>query len=211
MTKPDPIHVLLIDNHPLVTDGLKAILDTYSGIAVVGSAASVEAGLELARQLKPQVILLDINMPKVSGIDAIPMFLSESPGCRVVMLSMHDSREYVSSSIMRGASGYVLKDVATDEIVAAIETTAAGRTYFSSNVSDLILGRTPDDGADPLTTREQDVLRGIALGRSNRDMAGELGISVATVETHRKNLKRKLGLPATADLIRYAVDKLVRP
>ncbi|ABC93362.1 probable two-component response regulator protein (plasmid) [Rhizobium etli CFN 42] len=206
MNEGAKIRVLLIDNHPLVLDGLKAVLETFDHIEVAGTAGLAQTGLDIARQIQPQVVLMDINMPKLSGIDAIELFRSELPQTRVVMLSMHDSREYISSSVMRGAAGYVLKDVSTEEIVAAIETVADGGTYFSSGVFDALMRERAEQGSDPLTPRERDTLGLIVAGRSNREIAEVLGISAATAETHRKNLKKKLGIATTAGLIRYALD-----
>ncbi|PDT25053.1 response regulator transcription factor [Rhizobium hidalgonense] len=206
MTERPKIKVLLIDNHPLVLDGLKAVLETFDHIEVAGTAGLAQTGLDIARQVQPQVVLMDINMPKLSGIDAIELFRNELPQTRVVMLSMHDSREYISSSVMHGAAGYILKDVSTDEIVSAIETVASGGTYFSSGVFDALMGERTEEGSDPLTPRERDTLGLIVAGRSNREIAEALGISSATAETHRKNLKKKLGIATTAGLIRYALD-----
>ncbi|MDV4163660.1 two-component system response regulator MctR (plasmid) [Rhizobium leguminosarum] len=206
MTERPKIRVLLIDNHPLVLDGLKAVLETFDHIEVAGTAGLAQAGLEIGRQVLPQVVLMDINMPKLSGIDAIELFRNELPQARVVMLSMHDSREYISSSVMHGAAGYILKDVSTDEIVSAIETVAGGGTYFSSGVFDALMGERAEEGSDPLTPRERDILGLIVAGRSNKEIADVLGITSATTETHRKNLKRKLGITTTAGLIRYALD-----
>jgi two-component system nitrate/nitrite response regulator NarL len=207
MTERPKIRVLLIDNHPLVLDGLKAVLETFEHIEVAGTAGLAQTGLEIGRQVLPQVVLMDINMPKLSGIDAIELFRNELPQARVVMLSMHDSREYISSSVMHGAAGYVLKDVSTDEIVSAIETVAGGGTYFSSGVFDALMGERAEEGSDPLTPRERDILGLIVAGRSNKEIADVLGITSATTETHRKNLKRKLGITTTAGLIRYALDQ----
>jgi two-component system, NarL family, nitrate/nitrite response regulator NarL len=206
MSDKEPIKVLLIDNHPLVLDGLQALLETYSHIEVVGTAALARAGLETALRTRPDVILMDINMPQVNGIDAIELFKEQLPGIRILMLSMHDSREYISTSVLRGAWGYILKDVSTEEIVAAIAAVARGETYFSSGVSDVLMERKPDEDAMPLTIREQEVLRLLAAGQSNRDIAQSLGISAATVETHRKNLKKKLGIATTAGLTRYVIE-----
>ncbi|ODR93236.1 response regulator [Sinorhizobium alkalisoli] len=206
MSRQQPIKVLLIDNHPLVLDGLKALLETYGQVEVVGTAGLARAGLEIALRAQPDVVLMDINMPQVNGIDAIELFKQQLPGIRVLMLSMHDSREYISTSVLKGARGYILKDVSTEEIVAAIEAVARGETYFSSGVSDVLMERIADDNAVPLTLREQEVLRLLASGQSNRDIAQTLGISAATVETHRKNLKRKLGIATTAGLTRYVIE-----
>ena len=206
MTERPKIRVLLIDNHPLVLDGLKAVLETFDHIEVAGTAGLAQTGLEIGRQVLPQVVLMDINMPKLSGIDAIELFRNELPQARVVMLSMHDSREYISSSVMHGAAGYILKDVSTDEIVSAIEAVAGGGTYFSSGVFDALMGERAEEGSDPLTPRERDILGLIVAGRSNKEIADVLGITSATTETHRKNLKKKLGITTTAGLIRYALD-----
>ncbi|WP_439619139.1 response regulator [Shinella sp.] len=206
MSETKPIKVVLIDNHPLVLDGLRAVLETFPHIEVVGTAGLALTGLEVAVKTNPAVVLIDINMPKLSGIDAIELFKVKLPHCRIVMLSMHDSREYISASVLHGASGYILKDVSTEEIVTAIETVAAGRTYFSSGVSDVLLERRTSEPANPLTTREHDVLTLLASGKSNRDIAQSLSLSEATVETHRKNIKKKLGISTTAGLIRYAID-----
>ncbi len=199
--------VLLIDNHPLVLDGLKAILETYDHIDVVGTAPLATEGLEIAIRTHPAVVLMDINMPQMNGIDAIEMFKERVPSSRLLMLSMHDSREYISTSVMYGASGYILKDVSTDEIIAAIDAVAAGGTYFSEGVQEALLERRAVPAlATALTTREQDVLLLITQGCSNRDAARALDISERTVETHRKNIKRKIGVTTTAGIIRYAID-----
>lgn len=201
-----PIKVLLVDNHPLVIDGLRAILETFEHIAVVGTAGLAREGLALAKALRPDVVLLDINMPQISGIEAIEMFREQTPDSRLLMLSMHDSREYISTSVLHGASGYILKDVSTEEIVAAIEAVASGGTYFSSGVSDVLLERRSSTAANPLTAREYSVMLLIASGKSNREIAEELSLSAATVETHRKKIKKKLGLQTTAALTRYAIE-----
>lgn len=201
------IKVLLVDNHPLVLDGLKAILETYEHIEVVGAAALARTALEIAKSTKPDVVLMDINMPELNGLDAIELFKEQTPATRLLMLSMHDSREYISTSVMYGASGYILKDVSTEEIIEAIDTVAAGGTYFSSGVSDVLLERTgKDHKGKALTTREQAILLLIAAGKSNKDVAGTLDISTRTVETHRKNIKKKLGIATTAGLTRYAIE-----
>lgn len=201
-----PITVFLVDNHPVVVDGLRKVLDTYDSVSVVGGANDVAEALPLVRALRPRVVLLDINMPKTSGIDAIVLIRAESPESRIVMLSMHDSREYISSSIMRGAAGYVLKEVPTSEVVEAIVTVAGGQTYFSSGVRDLLLNAGPLPTGERLTRREHEVARLVAAGKSNREIGDELGISEATVETHRKHLKRKLGVSTTADLVRFVLE-----
>ncbi|UYN98317.1 MAG: response regulator transcription factor [Devosia sp.] len=208
-----PIRVILCDDHPLVLEGIRSVIETYDHIRVVADVGSARAALALAEQQKPDVVMMDINMPELSGLDAIELFRERVPQTRLLMLSMHDSREYISTAVMYGASGYILKDVSTTEIVAAIEAVAAGRTYFSSGVSEAILTKTNRASAViPLTTREQSVLLLVARGSASKAIADELDISVRTVETHRKNIKKKLGIATTAGLTRYAIDNgLVGP
>lgn len=201
------IKVLLIDDHPLVIEGIRSVLDTYSHIEVVGSVSTAREGLALASRTSPDVVMMDINMPGISGLEAIELFKEAHPKARILMLSMHDSREYISSSVIHGASGYVLKDVSTNEIIAAIEAVAAGGTYFSSGVSDVLMrigGQAK--AAGPLTNREMAVLMLVAEGNSSKDIAQTLTISARTVETHRKNIKKKLGIATTAGLTRYAIE-----
>jgi two-component system, NarL family, nitrate/nitrite response regulator NarL len=208
MTTRRLIRVLLVDDHPLVLEGLRAIVETYSHIEVVGATSSAREALAIAGRTEPDVVMMDINMPELNGLDAIELFKEQHPGTRLLMLSMHDSREYISTSVMYGASGYVLKDVSTSEIIAAIEAVAAGGTYFSSGVSDALLraNGTGRKSCGPLTTREQSVLLLVAEGKSSKDVAHILDISTRTVETHRKNIKKKLGIATTAGLTRYAIE-----
>jgi len=203
---PDKIKVLLVDNHPLVLDGLKALLETYAHIVVVGTAVNPTAGVEEARRSRPHVVLMDINMPQMTGIEAIALFKGQIPDTQILMLSMHDNREYISASVMRGAAGYILKDVPTEEIVLAIERVAAGGSYFSSGVSEVLMAAKLPTSSDSLTPRERNILAELAAGKSNRDIAEILAISPATVETHRKNIKRKLGIATTAGLTRYVME-----
>lgn len=207
MSQRRQIKVLLVDDHPLVLEGIKAIIETYSHIEVVGVSADAREALDIAGRTEPDVVMMDINMPGLNGLDAIEVFKERRPGTRLLMLSMHDSREYISTSVMYGASGYVLKDVSTNEIMAAIEAVAAGGTYFSSGVSDVLM-RVEDDQKrpGPLTTREQAVLLLVAEGKNSREVARTLDISTRTVETHRKNIKKKLGIATTAGLTRYAIE-----
>jgi two-component system nitrate/nitrite response regulator NarL len=202
-----PIKVLICDDHPLVLEGIRSVVETFDHIKVVGAVRSAHAALALAEQENPDVVLMDINMPELSGLDAIELFRERLPRTRLLMLSMHDSREYISTAVMYGAAGYILKDVSPVEIISAIEAVAANGTYFSSGVAEAILHKGNKHSAVvPLTTREQSVLLLVARGRSNKDVAGELDISVRTVETHRKNIKKKLGIGTTAGLTRYVID-----
>jgi two-component system, NarL family, nitrate/nitrite response regulator NarL len=206
MTPRSPIKVLICDDHPLVLEGIRSVVETFDHIRVVGAVRSAHAALALAEQENPDVVMMDINMPELSGLDAIELFRERLPRARLLMLSMHDSREYISTAVMYGASGYILKDVSPTEIISAIEAVAGNGTYFSSGVAEAILKGAKPNAVVPLTTREQAVLLLLARGRSNKDVALELDISVRTVETHRKNIKKKLGIGTTAGLTRYVID-----
>ena len=201
------IKILLVDDHPLVIEGVRAVLETYSHVEIIGTATNARDGLAIANRTPPDVVLIDINMPGISGLDAIDMYKEALGSVRIVMLSMHDNRDFISTSVMHGASGYILKDAPTNEIIAAIEAVAAGGTYFSSGVSDVLM-RLPDPNrhSGPLTSRETSVLTLVAEGKSSKDVAQALNISARTVETHRKNIKKKLGIATTAGLTRYAIE-----
>ncbi len=206
MTLTRSTNVLLVDDHPLVLEGISAIIKTYSHIDVIGATSSVADALNIAKKTEPDVVLLDINMNEINGLDAIELFRKRHPRVRILMLSMHDDREYISTSVMHGAAGYVLKDVPAGEIISAIETVAGGGTYFSSGVSSALMNRPPQAGTGiPLTDREKSVLALVAEGRSSKEAGMLLSISTRTIETHRKNIKKKLNINSTAGLIRYAI------
>ncbi|MEM9629013.1 MAG: response regulator transcription factor [Pseudomonadota bacterium] len=207
MIDQERIRVLLADDHPLVLEGIRACLEAFAHIDVVATAANGKDALALARELQPNIVVLDINMPELNGLDATELFKEEMPEIKLLVLSMHDNKEYVSTALLHGARGYVLKDVSTREIVNAIVAIHHGGTYFSAGVSDLLMDLQSDPArGNALTTREQTILLLLADGRSNKEVARELDISVRTVETHRKNLKRKLGIGTTAGLTRYVIE-----
>ncbi|WP_322096474.1 response regulator transcription factor [Pelagibius marinus] len=198
---------MLVDDHPLVLEGIRACLENYEHIHVVAEVNSGEAALSAASDTKPDVILMDINMPGLNGLDATELIRERLPESKLLILSMHDNKEYISNALMYGAQGYVLKDVPTREIVTAIEAIHAGATYFSSGVShQLLSGQAEKERSGALTSREQTVLVLLAEGKSNKEVARELEISVRTVETHRKNIKSKLEISSTAGLTRYALE-----
>ncbi len=200
------IRILLVDDHPLVMDGLSACLETYAHIEVLGGASTGLEALEKAGVLHPDIVLMDINMPGLNGLDATELFKERYPDIKLLILSMHDNREYIASALRFGARGYVLKDVPSHEVVTAIEAVFRGGTYFSSSVSEILLANDDIASSGPLTTREQTILLLLADGNSNKHVARELNISVRTVETHRRNIKRKLQIGSTAGLTRYAIQ-----
>ncbi len=201
----DPVRVLIVDDHPMVAEGIQSILETYDDILVVATLGNGQEAVDQALGLTPDVILMDRNMPKLGGLSATEMLLERAPDTRILILSMHDSPEYISSALSHGAMGYILKDVPTDEIKIAIDTVMQGRRYLCTGARGSL---EPKDGSgrEALTGREQTILLQLARGKSNREVAEALNISVRTVETHRKNIKRKLGISSTAGLTRYALE-----
>ncbi|WP_341365457.1 response regulator transcription factor [Yoonia sp. BS5-3] len=197
--------VLIVDDHPMVTEGIQAILESYDGIAVVGTLCNGQDAVDQVKTLAPDVILLDLNMPGLSGLAATEMILEIRPQTRILILSMHDSPEYIATALSHGACGYILKDVPTDEIKTAIDTVMAGGEYMCTGAKGALQPKI-SDGRETLTSREQTILLELAQGHSNKDVANTLNISVRTVETHRKNIKRKLGISSTAGLTRYALE-----
>ena len=200
-----PIRVLIVDDHPMVADGIRSVLEDHEGISVVGTLGTGRAAVDQLDVLNPDVILMDLNMPEMGGLTATELVLEKRPGTRVLILSMHDSPEYISSALSHGAVGYVLKDVPTEEIAEAIETVMTGQQYLCTGAEGAIAPK-PNDAAGALTGREQTILLQLAQGLSNKEVALALDISVRTVETHRKNIKRKLGISSTAGLTRYALE-----
>ena len=206
MTHQDaPVKVLIVDDHAMVAEGIEAILETYADIEVIATASSGSEAIVAADELSPDVILLDLNMPGVTGLSATEMILERQPDMRILILSMHDSPEYISTALSHGARGYILKDVPSEEIKIAIDHVMSGEQYLCTGAKSSLKPRIAD-GREALTSREQTILLELAQGQSNREVAEKLDISVHTVETHRKNIKRKLGITSTAGLTRYAME-----
>jgi DNA-binding NarL/FixJ family response regulator len=198
-----PTRVLIVDDHPMVADGIRAILESYPDLEVVATLSNGQEVVDRVDALQPDVILMDLNMPQLGGLSATEILLERNAEQRIVVLSMHDAPEYVSTAMRHGARGYILKDVPTEEIYTAIQTVMAGDTYLCTGATGAL---TPDTAQDILTAREQTILLQLAQGKANKEVARELEISVHTVETHRKNIKRKLGINSTAGLTRYALE-----
>lgn len=203
MTKQ--VRVMIVDDHPMVAEGIQSILESYDDIAVIARFANGREAIDQLDRLAPDVILMDLNMPDIGGLTATEMVLERRPATRIVILSMHDNPEYISSALSHGAMGYLLKDVPTDEIKQAIDVVMGGGQYLCTGAQGSL---TPKNGTarETLTGREQTILLQLAQGLSNKDVAQSLEISVRTVETHRKNIKRKLGISSTAGLTRYALE-----
>ncbi len=205
MTSPVTTRVVIVDDHQMVAEGIQSILENYDDINVVATLSNGRKMIEQLADLAPDVILMDLNMPEMGGLSATEIVLERRPETHIVILTMHDNAEYIGTALSHGAKGYLLKDVPTDEIKLAIDTVMAGQQYLCTGAQGSIA---PKDGGarEALTEREQTILLELAQGKSNKDVALNLDISVRTVETHRKNIKRKLGISSTAGLTRYALE-----
>tara|TARA_R110001606_G_scaffold224562_2_gene372681 strand:+ start:933 stop:1568 length:636 start_codon:yes stop_codon:yes gene_type:complete len=203
------IRVLLVDDHMLVLDGLQARLELEGNIDIIATASNGLEALEKAQETQPDLVLMDVSMPVLNGLEATKRFKAEQPNVKILMLSMHNDKEYILSLIQSGANGYVLKDVSSEELVQAINTVYQGGTYFSAGASDSLfsLASTSPKESEELTKRETAVLKALAAGLSNKEIAQSLDISVRTVETHRQNVKNKLDIHTSAGLIKYALAK----
>ena len=197
-----PIRVLVADDHAVVREGIRRILDGEPGFLVVAEAGTAADAVALAGAHQPDVVVLDITMPGGSGLDAAARIGEAAPGAAVLVLSMHDSPEYVRESERVGAQGYLLKDSAATELRQALRAVHRGERYFAASPGAPAAG----DALGVLTPRERDVLRGIASGRTNKEIAAGLGIGARTVETHRESLMRKLGIRTVAGLTRLALE-----
>jgi len=204
------IKLVLADDHRMMQDGLKSRLESEENLTILACVGSGNDALKATRELVPDVLLLDINMPDMNGLEVLETLQKEKTETSVIMLSMHDTKEYVVRSIKSGAKGYVLKDVGSDDLVVAINQVAQGHSYLSPQASDKLLeqiNEKPEAKDDTLTKRELDVLQAIVSGAGNKEIADNLCISVRTVETHRLRIKKKLGASSTAALVMTAIEK----
>lgn len=201
--------ILLVDDHPLVREGLRARLSQTPDIEVVGEAGDAEQAFARVAMLQPDLVLMDVGMKQVNGIVLTAQLREKHPALRVLMLSMYDNPEYVHRALAAGAKGYVLKEAPSEEIVEAILAVVAGRQFLGSGLA-ATAGR-PDGGRPLLSARESEILNCLAAGLASRQIAESLGMSVRTVETHRQNIRRKLGLAGQAELIKYAVERCRGP
>ncbi len=200
------ISVMLVDDHPMVQGGLMACLAFYDDITIVGTTNDGVEALKKAKELKPDVIMMDVSMPKMNGIDATEIISEQIPDTRILIFTMHDSPEFVRRAIDAGASGYVLKDTSSEEVYFAIKAVSKGHTHFSSSISKMLIENPMKTSSEQLTTREQVILSYVASGLSSKVVAKKLDISFRTVDAHRRNIKAKLKVDTLAELIRYAVS-----
>jgi two-component system response regulator NreC len=212
----DKITVLIADDHTILRRGLVSLLSLNQNIEVIGEAEDGRSAVEMALRLEPDVVLMDLSMPVLNGLEATARLKKESPGMKVLILSAHDNDEYVNQVVRSGANGYALKNTSPEELYTAIRTVHSGRTFFSPSLTgrfgDLsaMSGEGADPGRDPLrggglTSREREVLQLIAEGETHQHIADRLFISVRTVDTHTNNIMKKLNLHDTASLVTYAI------
>jgi two-component system response regulator NreC len=205
------VRILIVDDHAVLRAGLKMLIDAEDDLEAVGEAANARDAVFQARSLKPDVILMDVVMPDQSGLDVLPTLLHERPETKVLVLSMQDDPQYVRQAFSAGASGYILKEAADTEVVAAIREVAIGNSYVHPTLGARLIAaenaeaRRADE--DPLSDREREVLRLLALGHTNQEISAQLFISVRTAETHRAHIMQKLRLTRRAELVRYALDQ----
>jgi DNA-binding NarL/FixJ family response regulator len=205
------LRLLLVDDHALVREGIRSSLVHFSSIKPVGEAANGKEALRKCKELRPDVVLMDLNMPEMSGLEATPLIREKFPETKIIVLTVHDNKEYIFQILKAGAHGYVLKDTSPEELVRAIESVAQGGAFFSPAVSKVLLQdfvRAADPGEviqeNQLSGRELEVLRSIAQGKTTKEVALDLKLSVRTVETYRVRLKRKLKARNVAELLNHA-------
>jgi len=209
MSSHRKLKLLLADDHALVREGIRSSLDRYPSLSVVGEAVNGKDAVQKCKKLQPDVILLDINMPEMSGLEATPLIRKLCPKTKIIALTVHDAKEYVFQILRRGAHGYVLKDTSSAELVRAIETVADFGAFFSPAVSQILLQNVVSPDAAPsktgkLSQREQEVLHLIDEGKTTKEIAAQSNLSARTVETYRVRLKRKLEARNVAELLRRA-------
>ncbi len=203
----EPIRIVIVDDHAIVRRGLRQLLDGEDGFEVVAEAEDVESARRYLRGHHPDVLVLDLNMPGEASIDAIPGLRSEFPATQIVVLTMQNEPAYARSALGAGVLGYVLKESADAELVEAIRAAVAGEQYLNPRLGAKVAAEPPAGPPDGLSDRELEILRLIALGYTNSQVAEELFLSVRTVETHRAHIQHKLGLGDRAELVRYALDR----
>ncbi|MFW6065225.1 MAG: response regulator [Planctomycetota bacterium] len=209
-----PISVYLADDHAMVREALAETLDRESGIEVVGQCGEGLAVLPEVRKHKPDVVVLDITLPGLNGLDICRDIVRRFKGVSVLMLTMHDNKEFVATGLKHGASGYLLKESAAEELVEAVRRVAMGELYLGPGIHGGAMQQGGDDRPDPyecLTTRERQVLQLVAEGRTNRQIAEQLGLAVKTVDTHRTRLMRKLDIHDQTSLVKYALRRGIVP
>ncbi len=211
------VRILIADDHGIVRKGLRLQLEQHEEFQVVGEAADGREAVRLAEELSPDVIIMDIAMPNLNGIQATTQLVKKNPNLGVIMLSMHSDESYLTRTLTAGAKGYLLKDSADQDLYRAVQSVSEGKPFFSPSIAKTLLEdymrqlqqRGLQDSYDLLTDREKEILQLLAEGKSNKEVAGQLNLSPSTVETHRTRIMQKLDLHSSADIVLYAVRKKI--
>jgi DNA-binding NarL/FixJ family response regulator len=207
------LRILIVDDHAVVRRGVRSLLESRPGWKISGEATTGREAVDMARRLQPDVVVMDLSLPELNGLDATRQILKESPRSEILVLTMHHSEELARSVLQAGARGYVLKSDADHSLIAAIESLSQHKPFLTSAITEFVLDEYTrradmrDDGAgqSALTPREREIIQLLAEGRSNKEAASTLGISVKTIESHRANIMRKLNLRSVSELVRYAI------
>jgi DNA-binding NarL/FixJ family response regulator len=206
------IRIVLADDHKILRDGLRSLLEQQSDMQVVAEADNGRATVKLAQELNPDVVVMDIGMPDLNGIDATKQIVTKAPGVKVIALSMHSDKRFVQGMLSAGASGYLLKDSAFDELARAIQVVVADQTYLSPKVAGVVVesmvrktARRPARVSADLTDREREVLQLMSEGKSTKQIAATLDVSIKTIETHRSRIMDKVGIHSVAELTKFAI------
>ncbi|MGF1750409.1 response regulator [Vibrio cionasavignyae] len=205
----EPIKVVIVDDHQVVLEGFIARLEREPDIEVIATASNGLEAIDVVKSYQPDVVLMDVSMPIMNGIEATQLLKEERPEAKVLMLTMHDNREYIMKVMQAGAVGYMLKEISAEKMVQAIKTVKQGSTYFCESVTQTLFSQEVSPAVsktNPLSRREESVLKLVAQGSSSKKIAQVLNISYRTVETHRQNIKHKLDLHSTAELAKYALE-----
>ena len=216
---PPPLRILVVDDHAVVRRGVRSLLESHEGWEVCGEATTGRDAVEQSRRLHPDVVVMDLSLPELNGLDATRQILKDAPETEVLVLTMHHSEELARDVLQAGARGYVLKADADENLIAAVDTLRQHKPFLTSAVTEFVLGdyvRRGDDEqrdhADAVTPREREIIQLVAEGQSNKEAATTLGISVKTIEAHRASIMKKLHLRSVSDLVRYAIrNKIVQP
>lgn len=210
--------VLLVDDHRIIREGLRALLEQQPDFEILGEAGDGRSAVRMVREHKPDVVILDVAMPDLNGIEACRQIVSENPYTRVLALSMHSGKKFVSEMLAAGASGYLLKDSAVEELVQALKTVVSNKIYLSPQIAGIVvedyvqfMDRGADNKISKLTAREREILQLIAEGNSTKEIAATLNLSVKTIESHRRQIMEKLELYNVAELTKYAVREGLTP
>jgi DNA-binding NarL/FixJ family response regulator len=215
-----PLRILIVDDHAVVRRGVRSLLESQQGWEISGEATTGREAVELAKRLQPDVVVMDLSLPELNGLEATRQILKDSPLSEILVLTMHHSEELARDVLQAGARGYVLKSDADQNLIAAVESLRQHKPFLTSRVTEFVLDdyrrRTDilDDGLahDTVTAREREIIQLLAEGKSNKEAASTLGISVKTIEAHRANIMRKLRFRSVSDLVRYAIrNKIAQP